>query len=106
MKAYSIPECDLRQPGFLFLLRCVIALHLSKEIAAVLLLTDPNHVRVRNIAPRVIIVKCRRNKETNRLLDQSSNGFALLASDFLGTQGVDNDNALAGRDNSAIEAGR
>src|ERR1044071_3206640 len=100
----AAPEGNLRKPGLLLFRRCAIALHLSQQITAVIFLADFDHVLVGDVAPGVVIMKSRRNQETNRLFDRAGDGFSLLPGNSFRTQRVENHHSFVSGDNAAVEA--
>ena len=105
IQRHAIPEGLIRKPGFLLLGRDFFPLHQIEQIAPIVFVPDLQHVRVGDVALRVVVVKRGGHQYAHRLPNGIGNRFSLGSRDRLGIQGVEDHDSLVGGDDPAVVRG-
>ena len=79
------------------------ALHLFEKAGAIVVVSNPEDIRVGEISFTELIVEGGRNKVANGLLDDARNRLALGTADGLRSQGIDDQRSFARDDDAAAE---
>src|SRR5437868_7484954 len=82
IQGHAIPERRVRHPGALFFSRSASALHLVEKAGPIVVVSDLENIRIREIPFAERVVERRGNEIAYRLLDHTRNRFALRARRF------------------------